>query len=93
MNSLEITKSLHTCVNGRYQILKVNLWSLLDHIDIHNEVPRVDYEKLSGDCVERYLNQFEPEHKLHAAFNLSVFQRSNRRYTRRGDMAILQVAG
>jgi magnesium chelatase family protein len=24
---------------------------LLDHIDIHIEVPRVDYEKLHGDCM------------------------------------------
>jgi len=24
--------------------------SLLDHIDIHMEVPRVDYEQLSGGC-------------------------------------------
>jgi hypothetical protein len=29
----------------------MNLRSLLDRIDIHIEVPRVDYEKLSGDRV------------------------------------------
>jgi len=31
--------------------VRVRLLSLLDRIDIHIEVPRVDYEKLSGDRV------------------------------------------
>ena len=31
---------------------------LLDRIDIHIEVPRVDYEKLSADRVGKSLNQF-----------------------------------
>jgi predicted ATPase with chaperone activity len=31
------------------QISKANLWSLLDRINIHIEVLRVDYEKLNGN--------------------------------------------
>ena len=48
--------------------------SLLDRIDIHIEVPRVDYEKLSGDRVGRPVKRFVPEFKLRAIFNKSVFQ-------------------
>ena len=72
---------------------------LLDRIDIHIEVSRVDYEKLSGIGWERRRNPFEPEYKLHAIFNLSVFQIPNHRILwqmptwRRGDTAIFQVTG
>jgi len=38
-------------VRRRDQISKTNPGPLLDRIDIHIELPRVDYEKLSGDRV------------------------------------------
>ena len=46
-----LTKSLWVCANCRYHISKVYLRLLLNRIDIHIEVPRVNYEKLSGDRV------------------------------------------
>ena len=42
---------------------------LLDRIDIHIEVPGVDYEKLSEDRMGGRRNPFKPEYKLHAIFN------------------------
>ena len=45
------TKSLYVCACCRYEISETNLGPLLDRIDIHIEVPRVDYEKLSGDRI------------------------------------------
>jgi magnesium chelatase family protein len=43
--------SLHLCARCGHQISKKNLKPLLDRIDIHIEVPRVDYEKLSCNKV------------------------------------------
>ncbi|MFN8461707.1 MAG: ATP-binding protein [Anaerolineales bacterium] len=40
------------------EISKTNIEPLLDRIDIHIEVPRVDYEKLSGDRVENLPHPF-----------------------------------
>lgn len=37
------------CASPRDKISKTNLSPLLDRIDMHIEIPRVDYEKLSGD--------------------------------------------
>ena len=42
-------KTLHLCASRGNQISKTHLRSLLDRIDIYLEVPRGDYEKLSGD--------------------------------------------
>ena len=39
------------CVCCRYQISKAHFRPILDRIDIHIEVLRVDYEKLTGDRV------------------------------------------
>ncbi len=43
------SKSLHLRPCYRYQIPKAHLRSIISRIDIHIEVPRVDYEKLSGN--------------------------------------------
>jgi len=43
------TKSPWVCSRCRHQISKTNLRSIARPVDIHIEVPRVDYEKLSGD--------------------------------------------
>jgi len=43
------TNSLCLCFCCCYQTSKTNIWSIVDRIDIHIEVPSVDYEKLSGD--------------------------------------------
>ena len=40
---------MYQCACDGNEIPKSYLCRLLDHIDIHIEVPRVDYEKLSGD--------------------------------------------
>ena len=42
-------KSLWVCSCCRCQIKKLIFGPLLDRIDIHIEMPRVDYEKLNGD--------------------------------------------
>jgi|SRR5688572_4504139 len=42
---------MHLCACTGHQISKAVSGPLLDRIDIHIEVPRVDYEKLSGDRV------------------------------------------
>jgi len=42
-------KTVHARDAGGYEISKENFQARLDRIDIHIEVPRVDYEKLSGD--------------------------------------------
>jgi hypothetical protein len=42
---------------------------LLDRIDIHIEVPRVDYEKLSGTESASHPNRFAKESRLQETFN------------------------
>ena len=42
-------KGMHMCRFGSDEIPKGISGLLVDRIDIHIEVPRVDYEKLSGD--------------------------------------------
>jgi len=42
-------KAQYLHIRNGYQIPKTELRSIVDRIDIHVEVPRVDYEKLSGD--------------------------------------------
>jgi magnesium chelatase family protein len=72
---------------------------LLDRIDIHIEVPRVDYEKLSGDRLGETSESIR--RRVQAARNLqqkTFFKWKFRyhlqcRYARRGDMAVLQAAG
>ena len=44
-------EAMFLCSCGRDEISKANFRSLLDRINIHIEVPRVDYEKLSSDRV------------------------------------------
>lgn len=51
---------------------------LLDRIDIHIEVPRVDYEKLSGDRMGKPVKRFANEFKPRAIFNARDSQISNR---------------
>lgn len=45
------TQTVYLCRSNRYQISKRISGPLVDRIDTHIEVPRVDYEKLSGDRV------------------------------------------
>jgi magnesium chelatase family protein len=40
---------MHVCARGGYEYQKRISGPLLDRIDIHIEVPRVNYEKLSGN--------------------------------------------
>src|SRR5688500_12840010 len=47
---------------------------LLDRIDIHIEVPRVNYEKLSGDRVGRHQNVSVGVCKPREIFSATVFQ-------------------
>jgi hypothetical protein len=47
----EAHKSHVHCAGAGHKILKTKLGSTAGRIDIHIEVPRVDYEKLSGDRV------------------------------------------
>jgi len=42
---------MHLCACDGNKISKRISGPLLDRIDIHIEVPRVDYEKLSGDRI------------------------------------------
>ena len=49
---------------------------LLDRIDIHIEVPRVDYDKLSGDRVGRPAQQFARLCRQHVIYKISVSQRT-----------------
>jgi hypothetical protein len=42
--------------------------AILDRIDIHIEIPRVDYEKLSGDRVGRRANLFVLACKLRVTY-------------------------
>jgi predicted ATPase with chaperone activity len=46
-----LAQTPHLCARCGYKISKANFGSLLDRIDIHIEVPRVDYEKLSSQRV------------------------------------------
>src|SRR5688572_32015237 len=50
---------------------------LLDRIDIHIEVPRVDYEKLSGDCVGNLPSVFVRVSKPRGIFRQLDSPRSN----------------
>ena len=73
---------------------------LLDRIDIHIEVPRVDYEKLSGNRVGRNIRI--DSQRVQAARDIQnkrIYKREvNRhrlqcRHAHRGDQEILSVAG
>jgi Magnesium chelatase, subunit ChlI len=65
------------CVCCRYQYQNWISGPLLDRIDFHIEVPRVDYEKLSGDRVGNLLNQFEYVCKPHGIFNENVSEKQS----------------
>jgi len=75
---------------------------LLDRIDIHIEVPRVDYEKLSGDRVGESSEAIRT--RVQAARDIQnkrfgamlgdfAIRRLQCRYARRGGQASLPVAG
>jgi len=44
---------------------------LLDRLDVHIEVPRVDYDRLSGDRMESQVNRFRHAFNLHGIFRKS----------------------
>ena len=45
---LQKQSKMHMCIIGNNHIPKVHLWLILDCIDIHVELPRVNYEKLTS---------------------------------------------
>jgi magnesium chelatase family protein len=64
-----------TCAQGlvtKYQ--KRISGPLLDRIDIHIEVSRVDYEKLSGNALVNRASRFESAYKLHGIYKAGVFR-------------------
>jgi len=64
-----------TCGGASAVVTKYQKWisgPILERIDIHVDVPRVDYEKLSGDRLEKLLRLFV--FRQRGIFKPSVFQ-------------------
>ena len=74
---METYQSLYVCAYCCSKYQKRISGPLLDCIDIRIEVPRMDYEKLSGDRRESHLNPFEQESKLRATFSSNAFRKTN----------------
>ena len=68
------SKALYLCTGNGYKISKTNFRSVVDRFDIHIEVPRVDYEKLSNNRVEEYLRRSANVCRRHVIFSSSVSQ-------------------
>jgi len=64
---------------------------LLDRIDIHIEVPRVDYEKLSGDRMGRQASRFANVYRRRATFNNNALSSSQSDIICNADVRIEEI--